>query len=91
MSIFRALQGPVSVLYIMQFFTSVSLAGLEATFAYFAAKTAGLGTVELGYLFMIMGLAGAIVQGGLVGRLTKNTEKAPSFKAELLFLPSVLL
>ncbi|ONK21180.1 tetracycline resistance MFS efflux pump [Bacillus sp. VT-16-64] len=71
-SIFRALQGPVSVLYIMQFFTSVSLAGLEATFAYFAAKTAGLGTVELGYLFMIMGLAGAIVQGGLVGRLTKK-------------------
>lgn len=68
----RALSGPVSVLYIMQFFTSVSLAGLEATFAYFAAKKAGLGTVELGYLFMIMGLGGAIVQGGLVGRLTKK-------------------
>lgn len=68
----RALNGPVSVLYIMQFFTSVSLAGLEATFAYFAAKKAGLGTVELGYLFMIMGLAGAVVQGGLVGRLTKR-------------------
>lgn len=71
-SMLRALSGPVSVLYIMQFFTSVSLAGLEATFAYFAAKKAGLGTVELGYLFMIMGLGGAIVQGGLVGRLTKK-------------------
>jgi multidrug resistance protein len=71
-SILQGLNGPVSVLYFMQFFTSVSLAGLEATFAYFAAKTAGLGTVELGYLFMIMGVAGAIVQGGLVGRLTKK-------------------
>lgn len=68
----KALRGPISVLYILQLFTSVSLAGLEATFAYFAAKTAGLDTVQLGYLFMIMGLAGAIVQGGLVGRMTKK-------------------
>lgn len=68
----KALQGPITVLYILQLFTSVSLAGLEATFAYFAAKKAGLGTVQLGYLFMIMGLAGAIVQGGLVGRMTKK-------------------
>lgn len=68
----KALGGPISILYILQLFTSLSLAGLEATFAYFAAKKAGLGTVQLGYLFMIMGVAGAIVQGGLVGRMTKK-------------------
>ncbi|GIN94235.1 tetracycline resistance MFS efflux pump [Siminovitchia terrae] len=68
----KALRGPITVLYVLQLFTSLSLAGLEATFAYFAAKKAGLGTVQLGYLFMIMGLAGAIVQGGLVGRMTKK-------------------
>ncbi|MBU9720910.1 MULTISPECIES: MFS transporter [Bacillaceae] len=68
----RALKGPVSILYFLQFFVSVSLAGLEATFAYFAAETAGLTTVQLGYIFMIMGFAGALVQGGLVGRLTKK-------------------
>ena len=50
----------------------MSLSGLEATFAYFAAKKAGLGTIELGYIFMIMGLASAVVQGGLVGRMTKK-------------------
>ncbi len=68
----EALNGPSSMLFFLQLFVSLSLSGLEATFAYFAADTAGLGTVELGYIFMIMGLAGAIVQGGLVGRLTKK-------------------
>jgi len=71
-SMLESLKGPVSILFFLQFFISVSLAGLEATFAYFAAKKAGLSTTELGYIFMIMGLAQAIVQGGLIGRLTKR-------------------
>ncbi|WP_174734687.1 MFS transporter [Mesobacillus harenae] len=68
----KALKGPVSILFILQWFVSLSLSGLEATFAYFAYERANLGTIELGYIFMIMGLAGALVQGGIVGRLTKK-------------------
>ncbi|MET3699704.1 multidrug resistance protein [Bacillus oleivorans] len=68
----QALNGPLSFLFFLQLFISLSLSGLEATFAYFAAKKAGLGSVDLGYIFMIMGLSGAIVQGGAVGRLTKK-------------------
>ncbi|WP_449538746.1 MFS transporter [Ferdinandcohnia sp. Marseille-Q9671] len=68
----KALNGQESVLFFLSLFVTLSLSGLEATFAYFAAEKAGLGTTELGYIFMIMGLAGAIVQGGLVGRLTKR-------------------
>lgn len=71
-SIFKAFQGPVSILFILQWFVSLSLSGLEATFAYFAYEKANLGSVQLGYIFMIMGFAGALVQGGLVGRLTKK-------------------
>jgi MFS transporter, DHA1 family, multidrug resistance protein len=71
-SLLKAFSGPVSVLFILQLFVSLSLSGLEATFAYFAAEKAGLGAVQLGYIFMIMGFAGAIVQGGLVGRMTKK-------------------
>ncbi|KHF39335.1 tetracycline resistance MFS efflux pump [Halalkalibacter okhensis] len=67
-----AFKGPVSILFILQWFVSLSLASLEATFAYFAYERAQLSAVELGYIFMIMGLAGALVQGGLVGRLTKK-------------------
>lgn len=71
-SMWSAFSGSVSILFLLQLFISLSLSGLEATFAYFAAKRAGLGTVQLGYIFMIMGLASAIVQGGLIGRLTKR-------------------
>ena len=71
-SVWNELNGSQSILFYLQLFISLSLSGLEATFAYFAAKIAGLGTVELGYIFMIMGLASAIVQGGLVGRMTKK-------------------
>ncbi|MFO1446408.1 MFS transporter [Bacillus sp. Bva_UNVM-123] len=71
-SMLKQFTGAVSMLFTLQLFISVSLAGLEATFAYFAAKKAGLGTVQLGYIFMIMGLASAIVQGGLIGKLTKK-------------------
>lgn len=67
-----AFSGPASTLFILQLFISLSLSGLEATFAYFAAKKAGLGATQLGYIFMIMGFAGAMVQGGMVGRLTKK-------------------
>lgn len=71
-SIGKQLKGPVSILYFLQLFVSISMAGLEATFAYFVAAKLGMGAVELGYLFMIMGFAGALVQGGLVGVLTKK-------------------
>jgi multidrug resistance protein len=64
-------QGPLVTLYFLQFFITVSLAALEATFAYFAAARAGLDAVTLGYIFMIMGLASAGVQGSM-GVLTKK-------------------
>ena len=71
-SVWNELNGSQSILFYLQLFISLSLSGLEATFAYFAAKKAGIGTVELGYIFMIMGLASAVVQGGLVGKMTKK-------------------
>src|SRR5690625_1518855 len=71
MSLKQIMTGPLSMLYFLQFFISVSLAGLEATFAYFAAEQAGLDAVTLGYIFMIMGLASAFVQGSM-GPLTKK-------------------
>lgn len=68
----NTLKGPVSIIYFLQLIVTLSLAGLETTFAYFAAKKAGIDAVQLGYIFMIMGLGSAIVQGGLVGQMTKK-------------------
>lgn len=68
----KAFSSAVTVLYLVQLLISLSLSGLEATFAYFAAKKAGLDATQLGYIFMIMGFGSALVQGGLVGRMTKK-------------------
>lgn len=67
-----AFQGSNQMLFFLQLFISLSMAGLEATYAYFVAERAGLGTREVGFIFMIMGFAGAIVQGGMIGPLTKK-------------------
>jgi DHA1 family multidrug resistance protein-like MFS transporter len=68
----NAFKGANTILFILQFFISVSLAGLEATYAYFAAEQAGLQSKQIGYIFMIMGLGSAIVQGGVIGPLAKK-------------------
>ena len=59
-------------MFFLQMIVTLSMAGLETTFAYFAAKKADISLVQLGYIFMIMGFGSAIVQGGLVGRMTKK-------------------
>ncbi|WML44821.1 MFS transporter [Neobacillus sp. PS3-40] len=71
-SLWHSFKGNLSLLFILQLFISLSLSGLETTFAYFAAKKAGMDATQMGYVFMIMGLAGAFVQGGLMGPLTKR-------------------
>lgn len=71
-SMWKAFNGPLSIIFILQLIITLSLAGLEATFAYFAAVKAEIDTVHLGYIFMIMGFGSAIVQGGLVGPMTKK-------------------
>ena len=76
-SLWKSFSGNLSILFILQLFISLSLSGLEATFAFFAAKKAGMDATQMGYVFMIMGLAGAIVQGGLMGKLTKKYGEGP--------------
>lgn len=71
-SLWKAFSGAQSILFILQLFVSISLAGLETTFAYFADKRAGMDATQLGYIFMIMGVAQAIIQGGVMGKLTKR-------------------
>lgn len=89
-SIWSSFNGSLSILYILQWFISLSLSGLEASFAYFAAKKAGLDTIDLGYIFMIMGFGSALVQGGLVGRFSKKYGEGTVSKEESLYQPSAL-
>lgn len=71
-SFLAELKTPTTWLFIMQLMVSLSMAGLEAMYAYFVNDKLGYSSVQLGYIFMIMGVGSAIVQGGLVGRMTKK-------------------
>jgi len=82
--VMKALKSEIAHLYVLQFIVTASLAGLEATFAYFAAEKANIGTKELGYIFMIMGLAGAIIQGGLIGKLINKFGESTVIQGGLL-------
>jgi DHA1 family tetracycline resistance protein-like MFS transporter len=52
------------------FAATVAFAGMEATYALLGAELYGLGPAGLGLVFTGVGVVIAIVQGGLVGRLT---------------------
>ena len=77
----NALRGPHMIIFVLQLIMTLSMAGLEATFAYFAAVKADLDALQLGYIFMIMGLGSAIVQGGLIGPMTKKFGEAAVIRA----------
>lgn len=83
-SFWEAFNGIQSILFILQLIISISLAALEATFAYFAAKKAGMDTTQLGYVFMIMGIVQAIIQGGVMGRLTKKFGEGPVIQGGII-------
>ncbi len=53
------------------FFSTVAFAMLTATFALFARARFAFTALQTGYLFTYVGVLGAIIQGGLLGRLVK--------------------
>ena len=54
------------------FLSTLVFAGLEATFAMWSRRQFGWGPEQNGYLFAFVGLLSAIIQGGLIGRLTQR-------------------
>ncbi|MFB9279933.1 MFS transporter [Cohnella cellulosilytica] len=66
-----AFQGPLKFLYILAFFVTFSLAILEATLQLFSMKKFEVTPLQVGMMFFFCGLAGAVVQGGIVRRRVK--------------------
>src|ERR1044071_5386114 len=53
------------------FFATISFAMLTTTYALFANHRFNFDAVHTGYMFLYVGVLGAIIQGGLLGRLVK--------------------
>ena len=62
----------VRVMIILTFLAVFVFAGLEATFAMWTERKFGWGVLQNGYVFAFLGLISALIQGGLVGRLSRR-------------------
>ncbi|NGQ96836.1 MFS transporter [Brevibacillus sp. SYP-B805] len=67
-----ALFGSMAMLYNVLFVVSFTFAGLETTFALYIHDRYHLTSRDLGYMFLVMGVIAAIVQGGLIGRMVRK-------------------
>ena len=68
-----ALRRPVlSRLILIFFLVILAFAGMESTFALWVIAQFGWGPGQVGYVFAYIGVISAILQGGLIGRLTRR-------------------
>jgi MFS transporter, DHA1 family, multidrug resistance protein len=70
-----AFVGSLKYLYVLSFFVTFSLAGLEATLLLFERDKIGADAIQLGIMFAICGVVGALVQGGIVRRFIKKGQE----------------
>jgi len=72
-AILDVLRRPVlSRLILIFFLVILAFAGMESTFALWAIAQFGWGPGQVGYVFAYVGMLSALLQGGLIGRLTRS-------------------
>ncbi len=62
---------PLALVLGAYFFSTVAFSLLTATYPLFASRRFGYGAPEVGYIFAGMGVVGVIIQGGLMGLLSR--------------------
>jgi len=82
----------VGLLALVLFTAIFAIANLESTFVLLAKHRYGLDQRECGYLFAYLGMMGAVVQGGLIGKLSARFgETRLLLGGYLLQAPALLL
>jgi MFS transporter, DHA1 family, tetracycline resistance protein len=72
-AVLGVLHRPVLSRLILAFFLVIlAVAGMQSVFAIWAMPQLGWGPRQVGYVFAYVGLISAILQGGLIGRLTQR-------------------
>jgi MFS transporter, DHA1 family, tetracycline resistance protein len=86
-AVMQALRRPgLRLLIALYFMIIFAFAGMETTFALWALQQFGWGPSSVGYLFAYVGILGAIIQGGLIGRLTRRFGEERLLLAGTVFL-----
>lgn len=66
----------IRLLLLLSFLSIFAFSGIEATFALWSRRQFGWGPEQTGYLFALIGLLSAAMQGGLIGRMAKHFGEA---------------
>jgi len=66
----------LGLLIVLTFVVTLVFAGMEVTFALWAERAFDWGPQPVGYVFAFAGFIAALVQGGLIGRLSKRFGEA---------------
>lgn len=97
-SVWRAVAAnkPLALTFAAIFLIILAFAGMEPLVALHGPAAFQLQTTDLGFLFMFMGIVVAVIQGGIIGRVTKRIGErmtaaigAISLAAGLFAVPSV--
>ncbi|WP_020615414.1 tetracycline resistance MFS efflux pump [Paenibacillus daejeonensis] len=86
-----AFQGSLRYLYLLALFVALSLAGLEATLQLFGMERFEVTPGQVGMMFFVCGLVGALVQGGVVRRYIRPGDEPKFIVAGLIFSASGFL
>ncbi|MBO8170454.1 MAG: MFS transporter [Bacillaceae bacterium] len=79
-----AFSGALKYLYLLSFFVTFTLAGLESTLQYFEVKKIQATSLEIGIMFAISGIVGAVIQGGVVRKLVKKGQEGRTIMIGLI-------
>ncbi|MFD0943973.1 MFS transporter [Savagea faecisuis] len=74
----------IRYLFVLSFFITFLLAGIEATFQLFQMSKIDITPKQVGYLFMASGFVDAFIQGGVVRRVKNGTETKWIFGAQII-------
>lgn len=80
----QAFRGPLKYLYVLAFFVTFTLAGMEATLQFFGMRRFDVTPLQVGILFFVCGFVGALVQGGVVRRRIKAGQEPMYIAAGLI-------
>lgn len=80
----RILQEPLAPFFVLAFFVTLTMAGLETTLPFLVEHELKIGAGTLGTMLGVMGLAVTLVQGGLLGRLINRFGEEAVLLAGLL-------
>lgn len=79
-----AFRGTLKYLYIVSFMVSFTLAALESTFQLFEMKIIRVTPYEIGFMFMLSGIVGALIQGVVVRKYIKEGQETQFIRIGLV-------